>query len=104
FTHGGQEPFYPPPPRAAKPNYNVSRVMCEVLKTRQAGVSVKWYFTLTDQRLLGFEVTIDRDEDPCEVYLSDYKDRDGRMLPAKIVVRHGDDTYAEFTSIEWGLK
>ena len=30
------------------------------------------------------------DEDPCEVYLSDYQAVDGRQLPHRIEVRYGD--------------
>jgi S1-C subfamily serine protease len=104
FSHGGQEPFYPPGPKGAKESYDKSRVMAEVLRTRFTGVSTKWYFSLKDQTLIGFEVsTNDTEEDPCEVYLMDYKDLGGRKMPSKIVVRHGNDLYAELTSIEWGL-
>jgi serine protease Do len=100
FSHGGIEPFYPPaPPEAdeSKPDYLGRRVFCEVLRTRHAGVSVKWYFSQAAEnkgQLLGFEVTPDRDEDPCEVYLSDYKEVDGRQLPHRLDIRHGNGIYA----------
>jgi S1-C subfamily serine protease len=103
FSHGGHEPFYLPPAKGAKPDFKLSRVMCEVLKTRHASVRTKWYFSLDNHRLIGFEVSPDRDEEPCEVFLSDYKDRDGRSLPSKIQVRHKNEPYAEFTNIAWGL-
>ena len=103
FSHGGHEPFYLPPPTAGKPNYETLRVMAEVLRTRHAGVSAKWYFSLKDQRLLGFEVSMDREDDPCEVFLSDYKKVNGRMLPQHIQVRHGGDAYADFTNVEYTL-
>ena len=38
-----------------------------------------------------------KDDDPCEVYLSDYKPVDGRLLPYRIEVRTGDKRYAVFT-------
>src|SRR5262249_48124305 len=104
FSHGGQEPFYPPVPKGAKPDFNVIKTMAEVLRTRHAGVSTKWYFSLKDHRLMGFEVTVDRDEDPCEVYLSDYRAVSGRMLPHKMEVRHGNDGYAEFANLKYELK
>jgi S1-C subfamily serine protease len=103
FTHGGVEPYYPPGPKGAKPDYKKIQVMAEVLRTRFTGVNTKWYFSQKDQTLLGFEVSFDSDEDPCEVCLLDYKDLSGRKLPGKIVIRHGDATYAELTNIEWGL-
>ena len=85
YVHGGVEPFYPPSVVGSPPDYR-KRVMCDVLRTKQAGVSAKWYFRRTDEdkwympqaptgELIGFEVTVDHDEDPCEVYLSDYRSR-----------------------------
>jgi S1-C subfamily serine protease len=94
FYHGGDEPFYPPPADGSKPDYKKQRVDCEVLRTEQAGVAGKWYFSLQDQKLLGFEVYLDRSEDPCEVYLSDYRAVDGRQLPHRIEVWHKDGPYA----------
>jgi hypothetical protein len=68
-----------------------------VLRTQQAGVSAKWYFSQQDQTLLGFEVYPDEKDDPCEVYLSDYKKVDGRDLPHRVEVRYGDNRYARLT-------
>jgi S1-C subfamily serine protease len=101
FMHGGVEPFYPPPPGVVKWDTDLPREMAEVIRTRHANATVKWYFSLTDHRLLGFESTFD--QDPCEVFLSDYKAVDGRMLPQKMVVRRGSETYAEFTKLEYKL-
>src|SRR5205823_848996 len=84
-----QEPFYVPGPKGAKPDFNALKTMAEVLRTQHAGVATKWYFSLKDTRLMGFNVSIDRDEDPCEVYLSDYRAVGGKMLPHKMEVRHG---------------
>ncbi len=104
FSHAGVEPFYLPPPKAGKPDYEALKVMAEVLKTRHAGVSAKWFFAPKHLTLLGFEVAIERDEDPCEVYLSDYRDVGGRKLPHKMQVRHGNDAYAEFVNLKYDLK
>ena len=87
YVHGGVEPFYPPSVVGSPPDYR-KRVMCDVLRTNQAGVAAKWYFRRSDQdkwympqaptgELLGFEVAVDPDEDPCEVYLSDYAQQNG---------------------------
>jgi hypothetical protein len=43
--------------------------------------------------LVGFEVTVEQGDDPCEVYLSDYRHVDGRLLPHRIEVRYGNDRY-----------
>jgi hypothetical protein len=105
FFHGGHEPFYLPPPRVGKINYNALRVDCEVLRTRFAGVTCKWYFALKDQRLVGYEMLHGDgvDEDPCEVYFPEYREVGGKKVPSKIIVRYGNDEYAEFNNIEWGL-
>jgi S1-C subfamily serine protease len=94
FSHGGTEPFYLPDQGSNRPDYAKLRVDCEVLRTDQAGVTAKWYFAQKDYTLLGFELTTDRDEDPCEVYFTEYqKDADGRDLPGRIEVRYGDKVY-----------
>jgi S1-C subfamily serine protease len=103
FSHGGVEPFYPPLPGSSHPDYAKQRVDCEVLRTEQANVAAKWYFSQKDQTLLGFEVTVDDKDDPCEVYLSEYKKADGREVPGRIDVRYGDNRYAtlKVTSIKF---
>lgn len=106
FSHGGVEPFYPPRDGQTKPDYAKMRVDAEVLRTRHAGVDGKWYFSMknddTAGQLLGFEIWLDRDEDPCEVYLSDYKDVDGGgKLPHRLEIRFGDKIYANLTVNVW---
>jgi hypothetical protein len=108
FVHGGVEPFYPPSLIGSPPDYR-KRVMCDVLRTREAGVSTKWYFRRSDQEkwympqaptgeLIGFETTVDRDEDPCEVYLSDYAQQNGGTLPGRLEVRYKDKSFAVLTN------
>jgi hypothetical protein len=70
------------------------RVDCAVLRTKHGSVECKWYFSLKDQQLLGFETFLTKDADPCEVYFSDYKPVDGKELPHRIEVRYGDKRYA----------
>jgi S1-C subfamily serine protease len=95
FTHGGVEPLYPPS-KDKKPLKDL-RVDAEVIHTEHAAVPVRWYFSPKDHALLGFEVTVDKDDDPCEVFLSDYRMKDGRMLPHRMEVRYGSDVYGAFT-------
>jgi len=94
FNHGGVEPFYLPTPEGAKPDYVKQRIDCEILVTEHIGAQGKWYFDPKDSKLLGFEVRVDKEDDPCEVYLSDYKDEGGKLLPHKMEVRYGNDRYA----------
>jgi S1-C subfamily serine protease len=104
FSHGGVEPFYIPGPDAAKREYAKERVMAEVLRTEGGGVSAKWYFSTGDHSMLGFEVTADKEDDPCEIYLSDYKKVDGRDLPHKIEVWYGNKRYANLIIPADGFK
>lgn len=104
FYHGGTEPYYPPT-ADERPNFAQIRVMAEVLRTKFAGVEGRWFFALGDDadgrwkkgQLIGFEVAPDKDDDPCEVCLSHYKEFDGRQLPSRFFVRKGDKRYADFT-------
>ncbi|MFN4260341.1 MAG: S1C family serine protease [Gemmataceae bacterium] len=95
FSHGGHEPFYPPRVDGTTPkSLNELRVDCAVLRTEHSGIFVKWYFSLQDNTLLGCELYVDQDEDPCEVYFYDYRPVAGRQLPHRILVHYGNERYA----------
>jgi len=99
FSHGGHEPLYPPPLPGADPTLPglaALRVDAEVLNTRHGPFLTKWFFALADQKLLGFELRLNENEDPCEVYLSDYRPVDGRQLPHRMQVQYGDGHYGTF--------
>jgi hypothetical protein len=105
FSHGGYEPLYPPPADGATPKSLAAlRVDCEVLRTRHGAIESKWYFSRKDQLLLGFETTVSREESPCEVYFTDYRPVEGRMLPHRMEVRWGDKKYGEFRFTKFELK
>jgi S1-C subfamily serine protease len=104
FDHGGMEPWYPYPADGSKPKSLRSlRVDAEVLKTRHSSFKAKWYFSPKDQTLIGAEVTAVEDEDPCEIYFSEYKKVEGRMLPHRLDVRSGDSHYGTFTIKKYQL-
>ncbi len=74
------------------------RVDAEVLNTRLGIYLTKFFFAKTDQKLLGLELRMqDANEDPCEVYFSDYRAVDGRQLPHRIQVYYKDTHYGTFT-------
>ncbi len=55
FAHGGNEPFYPYPVDGSMPKSLADlRVDCAVLRTKHGSVDCKWYYSLKDNRLLGF--------------------------------------------------
>ncbi|VTR94918.1 periplasmic serine proteinase do : Periplasmic serine proteinase DO OS=uncultured planctomycete GN=HGMM_F01A04C11 PE=4 SV=1: Trypsin_2 [Gemmata massiliana] len=109
FAHGGNEPFYPYPADGSAPKSLASlRVDCAVIVSKHGSVNCKWFFSLKDNTLLGFESYIAKDSkdaeaDPCEVYFSNYKDVDGRKLPGRIEVRHADKRYAVLIPAKWTL-
>ncbi|MBA4067707.1 MAG: serine protease [Isosphaera sp.] len=104
-AHGGHEPFYPHPADGSAPKSLASlRTDCAVLKTKHGSAECKWYVSLKDHTLLGFETFVSKDEDPCEVYLADYRDAgDGRKLPHRIEVRHKDKRYGVLTVSKYTL-
>lgn len=105
FIHGGTEPFYPPRTDGTVPKSLAElRVDADVIRTRHGPVSCKWYFSKKDQQLLGFETYIAKNTDPCEMYFSDYKAVDGKMLPHRMEARWGDNRYAVLTIGKYTLK
>jgi hypothetical protein len=98
FSHGGHEPFYPPKADGGETKRLADlRTDTEVLHTEHAAVHGKWHFAKADARLLGFEVSITKDDDPCEVYFGDYRAVDGRQVPHRVEVKYGNDTYGLLT-------
>jgi S1-C subfamily serine protease len=93
FGHGGNEPFYPSAADKPAKSYADLRIDTEVLNTEHAAVPIKWYFSPKDQTLVGYEVFVTKDEDPCEVYLSDYRKVEGRSLPHRLDVRYGNGRF-----------
>jgi S1-C subfamily serine protease len=98
FEHGGREPFYPPRTDGTTPSsVGELRVDTDVLNTEHAAVASKWFFAAADGKLLGGEVTIAKEDDPCEVYFSDYRAVDGRQLPHRIEVHYGNEAFGVVT-------
>jgi serine protease Do len=99
FAHGGHEPLYPPPlpgDTGTPANLPSRRLEAEVINSRHGPFLTKWFFDTSDQKLLGFELRLNENEDPCEIYLSDYRSVDGRLLPHRLQVQYGDGHYGTF--------
>jgi serine protease Do len=105
FYHGGYEPYYRLPAHLVGPMQDLSsfRIDAEVLVTEHAAVPAKWYFSRDDHRLLGFEVTASKDQDPCEVSLGDYRIANGRYLPHRLEVRHGNGSFGVWNITSYNL-
>jgi hypothetical protein len=107
FVHGGQEPYYPPA-LDRKKTLRERKLLGEVVNARLGAYMAKLFFQQPEDgkdnagRLAYLEVRTADDEDPCEVYFSNYKQVDGRWLPHTVSVVNGDVTYGtiELTSIK----
>jgi S1-C subfamily serine protease len=77
--------------------------LSDCLVAIHGGVETKFYFNAANGDLVGIEMPLSDDEDPCEVYFDDIRSLDGRALPHHWVVRHGDDVFADITvtSYDW---
>jgi S1-C subfamily serine protease len=105
--HGGHEPVYPPRADETKPaSLRELREEADVLNTRLGIFQGKWFFNRKDQRLRALEVRIEDNEDPCEVYFSDYRAVNGRELPHVMEVYLSGTRYAifEFTAFDLSAK
>jgi len=65
------------------------------------GVDCRFMFDPTEGHLVALEMFPEANEDPCEIYFSEYREVDGRFLPARMEVRVGDDLYGVFKLAEF---
>jgi serine protease Do len=98
FVHGGTEPVYPmTADPAAKLTIPERPPLAEVIRTKKGQFEGKWFFDPKDAALIGCESWFAKEEDPCEMYFSDFKDVSGVKLPHKVAVRWGEKGYAVLT-------
>lgn len=71
--------------------------LADVLVGIHGGVTCRFCFDPEDTRLLALEMSPADDADPCEVYFSDYREAGGRIIPATMEVRFGDEVYGRFS-------
>ncbi len=70
--------------------------MVDVLETKKSSVECRWYFSVTDGALVGFDSSLGEDVDSCEVRFLQYGDFQGRRFPNRISVRYGEISYGIF--------
>jgi S1-C subfamily serine protease len=75
--------------------------LMDVLVGTCADVECRFLFDPTGGQLVAVEMIPEEDTDPCELYFSDFKEVEGRMLPGRIEARHGDDFKAVFQCREY---
>ena len=73
--------------------------MCDVLVGVFDVLETHFYFAPASGRLVALEMFSDANADPCEISLSDFRETSpGRFFPMRLLVRHGDQTFAD---IQW---
>lgn len=76
---------------------------CDVLVTARGGVECHFLFDPPSGQLIGLEMFADEYADPCTIYFSEYDEANGRQLPRRFEVRHGDELYGLFEFDEFKL-
>ncbi len=59
-------------------------------------VEATFYFDPASGELRAVEMAPDPGVDPCEIYLSDYREVAGARVPHRMLIRHGDNDFLEF--------
>jgi hypothetical protein len=72
------------------------RQPADVVVARYGGVECRSYFDPRDGLLLCLEMYPEENADPCEIYFSDYREVEGRQVPGRMKVVHGDETFGSF--------
>jgi hypothetical protein len=75
----------------------------DCLAATYGGVVAHLFFDPQTGHIVGLEMSLADDQDPCEIYFSDVREVQGRMLPHRWLIRHGDEEYADLqiTAVEW---
>jgi len=68
----------------------------DVLVSELTGMKTHWYFSKNDATLLGFDLWMAENDDPCEIRLLSVGEFEGRRFPTAFVVRHGGKVYRTF--------
>ena len=71
--------------------------LADCLVATHAGVETRFYFDPDNSHLIGIELFLSDEDDPCEIMFDDIRQVDGRALPHHWTVRHGDDVFADVT-------
>jgi serine protease Do len=75
--------------------------LADVIVGTHKELECRFYFDPADGNLLALEMFPDEDSDPCEVYFSQFRDVDGRLLPGRMEVRHADEVFGIFAVNEF---
>jgi len=69
--------------------------LMDVLVGVYGGMETRFFFHPTTGHLVGLEMFVDDYSDPCEIYFGEYREVEGRHMPHRLEIRHGDTTFAD---------
>lgn len=75
--------------------------MADCLVGLHDGIEFRMLFEPVSGELVGLEMFPADDADPCVVHFSDFADVNGKRLPQRWVVRHGDKQFADIAVTSW---
>jgi serine protease Do len=78
--------------------------MLDVLAAVNEGVECRLMFSAKTGQLMALEMTADEDTDPCEIYFHNERLVDGRKLPHRLEVRHGDRIFGVFDLTQFEME
>lgn len=80
--------------------------LADCLVATHAGVETRFYFEPVKSQLVGIELYLSDDDDPCEITFDDIRPVDGRALPHHWVVRCGENVFADLqvTNYKFGTR
>jgi hypothetical protein len=64
--------------------------LADVLVGLHGDVECRFFFDADSGQLAAMEMSPEEDSDPCELNFSEFQEVEGRILPGRIEVRHGD--------------
>ncbi len=78
--------------------------LADVLTGTYRNVDCRSLFDPADGQLAAMEMFPEEDRDPCELYFSEFHEVEGRVVPARIEVRHADGVYQVYNCKELKLE
>jgi serine protease Do len=67
------------------------------------GMEIRFFFADESGDLTGIELFASDDADPCEMSFSEFKEFEGRRLPQRWLIQHGDAPFAELVVESWNV-
>ena len=75
--------------------------LADCLVGTYSGMETHFLFDINSGHLVGIDLFPTDYSDPCELRLSDYVESNGRFVPARIIVSHAGEVFAELEIQQW---